>query len=72
MVVLILKENSEKAFINTIKNIIRKLCHEDLQMAKVMQRFEETGWSNTSSMRPVNLNKLILNTFKKIWTQAHT
>ena len=45
-------------------------CHEDLQMTKVMQKFQETGLANASSMRPVNLNKPLPNTFKKISTQA--
>ena len=66
MVVLVLKENSEKAFINAIENILENYCHEDLQMTKMMQKFQETGLANTSSTRTVNLNKLILNTFKKI------
>ena len=42
------------------------LCHEDLQMTKVMQKFQETGLANSSFTRPVNLNKPIPNTFKKV------
>ena len=41
-------------------------------MTKMMQNFQETGLGSISSTRPVNLNKLIPNTFNKIWTEAHT
>ena len=40
-------------------------------MIKGVQKFQETGLASASSIRPVNLNKPILNTFKKISTQAH-
>ena len=36
-----------------------------------MEKFQETGLTNASSTRPVNLNKPIPNTFKKISTQAY-
>ena len=49
------------------KNIYSEnLCHEDLQMTKVIQNFQETGLVNSSPTRPMNLNKLITNTFNKI------
>ena len=41
------------------------------EMAKVMPKFQEACIASDSSTRPVNLNKLIPNTFKMISTQAH-
>ena len=60
------KENSEKAFINAIEIYSQNYCHEDLQVTKVMQMFQEMGLVNISSTRPVNLSKPIPNTFNKI------
>ena len=68
---MILKENSQKAAINAIENILWKSVLLDvLRMAKVMQKFQETCIASASSTRPVNLNKPIPNTFKMISTQA--
>ena len=69
---MILKENSQKAVINAIGNILRKSVPlEDLRMNKVTQKFQETGLASASSTRPVNLNKPIPNAFKMISTQTH-
>ena len=40
-------------------------------MTKVIQKFQEPGLGNTSSTKPLNLNKPIPNTFKKISIQAY-
>ena len=69
---MIVKENSQKAALNAIENVLRKSVPlEDLQMTKVIQKFEETGLDCASSTRTVNLNKPIPNTFKMISTQAN-
>ena len=71
-VILIQKENSQKAAINAIENILRKSTpREDLRMTKVMQKFQETGLASASSTRPVHLNEPIPNIFKMISTQGH-
>ena len=69
---MVLKENSQKAAINAIEDILQKSVPLDvLRMAKVMQKFQETCIASASSARPVNLNKPIPTTFKMISTQAH-
>ena len=69
---MIVKENSQKAALNAIEKILRKsVLLEDLQMTKVIQKFQETGLDYASSTSTVNLNKPIPNTFKMISTQAN-
>ena len=69
---MILNENSQKAVINAIENILQKSVPLDvLLMAKVMQKFQETCIASASCTRPVNLNKPIPNTFKMLSTQVH-
>ena len=69
---MILKENSRKAAINAIENILWKSVLLDvLRMDKVIPNFQENCIASTSSTRLVNSNKPIPNTFKMISTQAH-
>ena len=71
-VILILKENSQKAVINAIEKILQKSVPLDvLLMPKVIQKFQQTCIASASSTRPVTLNKTIPNTFEMISTQAH-
>ena len=71
-VILILKENSQKAVINAIEKILQKSVPLDvLLMPKLIQKFQETCIASACSTRPVNLNKTIPNAFKMISTQAH-
>ena len=68
---MVLKENSQKAAINAIEDILQKSVPLDvLRMAKVMQKFQETCIPSASFTRPVNLNKPIPNTFKMLSTEA--